>query len=124
MSTTSELQSISIKALLEAFTKIENSLDKSSYKWPETTKQNIRNVKFKINRENKRVKCLGRCWHKKGYFEVYPQNHQGLGKEEFIDTVLHEYAHYLTYLLYETSGHNSEWKQICRIIGCRPLSTM
>lgn len=42
----------------------------------------------------------------------------------FMDTARHEYAHAAVHLLYplEKHGHDKLWKDICRLIGCRPRS--
>jgi len=44
--------------------------------------------------------------------------------ELFLDTIRHEYAHAAAYILrpYEKHGHDSFWKEICRLIGCTPKS--
>ena len=44
--------------------------------------------------------------------------------EDFWDTVRHEYAHAAVWLLHpgENHGHDDLWKEMCRRVGCRPLS--
>lgn len=44
--------------------------------------------------------------------------------ELFVDTARHEYAHAAVHILYpgQRHGHDAQWKNICRIIGCRPQS--
>ena len=45
--------------------------------------------------------------------------------EQFWDTVRHEYAHAAVYLLHpgERHGHDKVWKDVCRLVGCRPKGT-
>lgn len=45
--------------------------------------------------------------------------------EQFWDTVRHEYAHAAVYLLHpgEKHGHDRVWKDMCRLVGCRPKRT-
>ena len=42
--------------------------------------------------------------------------------EQFWDTVRHEYAHAAVYLLHpgEKHGHDRVWRDMCRLVGCRP----
>lgn len=42
----------------------------------------------------------------------------------FYDTIRHEYAHAAVYLMYpmEQHGHDEVWKNMCRLVGCRPRS--
>ena len=44
---------------------------------------------------------------------------------QFWDTVRHEYAHAAVYLLHpgERHGHDKVWKDMCRLVGCRPKGT-
>ena len=44
---------------------------------------------------------------------------------QFWDTVRHEYAHAAVYLLHpgEKHGHDRVWKDMCRLVGCRPKRT-
>lgn len=42
-------------------------------------------------------------------------------KEEALDVIRHEYAHYMEYALYgESTDHGKNWKSCCRRIGARP----
>ena len=45
--------------------------------------------------------------------------------EQFWDTARHEYAHAAVYLLHpgERHGHDRVWKDMCRLVGCRPTGT-
>ena len=40
--------------------------------------------------------------------------------EEKLDTIRHEYAHYMDYMLNGSSSHGPSWKKCCRIIGAFP----
>lgn len=40
--------------------------------------------------------------------------------EEKLDTIRHEYAHYMDYMLTGSSSHGSNWKKCCRIVGAFP----
>lgn len=42
-------------------------------------------------------------------------------REEALDTIRHEYAHYMDEVLYGESGHGATWKACCRRIGARPM---
>ncbi len=41
--------------------------------------------------------------------------------EEAIDTIRHEYAHYMDHMLYGHGGHGSTWKLCCEIVGATPI---
>lgn len=41
---------------------------------------------------------------------------------EALDTVRHEYAHYMNDVIYHESGHGDTWKICCRLIGARPYA--
>lgn len=43
-------------------------------------------------------------------------------KEQFYETIRHEYAHALVYLRTKDPGHGHDavWKQACRLVGCTP----
>ncbi len=40
--------------------------------------------------------------------------------EEKLDTIRHEYAHYMDYMLNGSSSHGSSWKNCCRLVGAFP----
>lgn len=40
--------------------------------------------------------------------------------EKALDTIRHEYAHYMERKLYGYGGHGSTWKHCCRVIGAIP----
>lgn len=40
--------------------------------------------------------------------------------EEKLDTIRHEYAHYMDYMLNGSSSHGPSWKNCCRIVGAFP----
>ena len=67
--------------------------------------------------KNKRVKAFGRCWYTEGKIEIYPHNFKFQRIEDFKDTVLHELAHHITWVVFGERGHNHTWKSVCRIIG-------
>ena len=41
--------------------------------------------------------------------------------EEKLDTIRHEYAHYMDYMLNGHSSHGATWKNCCRIVGAVPI---
>lgn len=41
--------------------------------------------------------------------------------EEALDTIRHEYAHYMERVLYGRGGHGSTWKLCCGIVGAMPI---
>ena len=41
--------------------------------------------------------------------------------EEALDTIRHEYAHYMDYVLYNHCAHGSTWKHCCTIVGAMPI---
>ena len=113
---------LAMATLNEAFTTVQKALTASSYEWPQEVYDKIDAVSFTIS-NNKRVKAYGRCWYTTGHLEVYPHNFKHNKLSDMVDTLLHEYAHYLTWLLYETRGHNKQWKQLCRVVGCDHMAT-
>lgn len=40
--------------------------------------------------------------------------------EEKLDTIRHEYAHYMDYMINGYSSHGPSWKNCCRIVGAIP----
>lgn len=54
------------------------------------------------------------------YFSNYYFQNPNHPVEEKIDTIRHEYAHYMDYMLNGSSSHGSSWKQCCRIVGAFP----
>ena len=67
--------------------------------------------------KNKRVKAYGRCWYTEGKIEIYPHNFKFQRIEDFKDTVLHELAHHITWVVFGERGHCGIWKSVCKIIG-------
>lgn len=56
------------------------------------------------------------------YFSNYFFRDPNLALEEKLDTIRHEYAHYLDYMLHGFSSHHgSAWKQCCHIVGALPV---
>lgn len=41
--------------------------------------------------------------------------------EEALDTIRHEYAHYMDHVLYGHGGHGSTWKLCCGVVGAMPI---
>lgn len=41
--------------------------------------------------------------------------------EEALDTIRHEYAHHMDYVLYGHEGHGATWKLSCGIVGVLPI---
>ena len=41
--------------------------------------------------------------------------------EEALDTIRHEYAHYMDHVLYGNLGHGVTWKHCCTIVGALPI---
>lgn len=41
--------------------------------------------------------------------------------EEALDTIRHEYAHYMDHMIYGNMGHGSSWKKCCMEIGALPI---
>ena len=39
---------------------------------------------------------------------------------EALDTIRHEYAHYMEYVLYGHGGHDATWKHCCVVVGADP----
>lgn len=40
--------------------------------------------------------------------------------EELIDTIRHEYSHYMNFVLYGNTGHGVTWKRCCLVTGAMP----
>lgn len=40
--------------------------------------------------------------------------------EEKLDTIRHEYAHYMDYMLNGSSSHGASWKRCCAVVGAFP----
>lgn len=55
------------------------------------------------------------------WFSNYYYQNSEWPVEEAINTIRHEYAHYMDYLLYGNLGHRSFWKQCCGGIGALPI---
>ena len=41
--------------------------------------------------------------------------------EEALDTIRHEYAHYMDYMVYGSMGHGASWKKCCQEVGAFPF---
>ena len=41
-------------------------------------------------------------------------------EEAALDVIRHEYAHYMTWMLYKTCRHDKQWKECCAAIGAKP----
>lgn len=41
--------------------------------------------------------------------------------EEALDTIRHEYAHYMDHVLYGHGGHGPTWKLCCGVVGAMPI---
>ena len=44
--------------------------------------------------------------------------------EEKLDTIRHEYAHYMDYMINGSSSHGPSWKNCCRIVGAIPTKAI
>lgn len=83
-------------------------------------------IEYSIN--NKFVRCLGKlkCIHiiengiKKTNFKIEISNRFLSVNREFIDTVLHEIAHFIAYVNFENLSHDEQWKKIATEIGAKP----
>lgn len=54
------------------------------------------------------------------YFSNYYFQSPNHPVEEKLDTIRHEYAHYMDYMLTGSSSHGPSWKNCCRIVGAFP----
>jgi len=54
-------------------------------------------------------------------FSNYYFQDENFPYEEAIDTIKHEYAHYMDYVLYGGLGHEASWRQCCLRIGALPF---
>ena len=116
------LKEVARVTLVAGIKLIRKKLEDSNYEWDQDVIDKVSHIKFKIV-HNKEGNTFGSCWVNLGYFEVYPDSFDYQNIEDFKDTVLHEYCHYLTKLLYDKRGHCKEWKNLCKIIGCDPMAT-
>jgi hypothetical protein len=41
--------------------------------------------------------------------------------EEALDTIRHEYAHYMDHMVYGNMGHGASWKKCCLEVGALPI---
>ena len=67
-------------------------------------------------------KSYGVCWYTQARIEIYPHNFKLHKIEDFIDTVLHELAHHLNWVMYGEKGHNKSWKNLCKVIGADSMA--
>lgn len=54
------------------------------------------------------------------YFSNYYFQNPNHPVEEKLDTIRHEYAHYMDYMLHGSSSHGPLWKRCCSIVGAFP----
>lgn len=54
------------------------------------------------------------------YFSNYYFQSPNHPLEEKLDTIRHEYAHYMDYMLNGSSSHGPSWKRCCSIVGAFP----
>ena len=54
------------------------------------------------------------------YFSNYYFQNPNHPVEEKLDTIRHEYAHYMDYMLNGSSSHGPSWKQCCYVVGAFP----
>ena len=63
--------------------------------------------------------------HRNGWmgfgFSIYHFMDPNYAVQEAIDTIRHEYAHFMDYVLYGNFGHGATWKECCNKIGARPI---
>lgn len=59
----------------------------------------------------------GECYFR---FSLYYYGDPDWPDEEALDTIRHEYAHYMDYVRHGHSGHGAAWKACCREIGALP----
>lgn len=86
-------------------------------------------INFSIN--HRLTRCLGRFLVKPIYVngdekEVYIIEVTSLYYDvcpEFIDTVLHEVAHFIAYTNFDDMSHSKQWKQIAIDLGADPYAT-
>ena len=57
-------------------------------------------------------------------FSLSHLNDPKLPEMEKIDTIRHEYAHFLDYVWNGKTGHTRSWKAACQMVGAKPLSYM
>jgi len=105
------------EVLEEGLLKYEDALERSSYKYDESILDDLWGVTIALPSIRHNNKALGRCFYKEKRLEVYP--HEKHTKPQFIDTVLHELAHHISYIMFgrDGIGHSKRWKETCRIIG-------
>ena len=67
---------------------------------------------------------IGTTWAKKKYNgkpTIHIYNHERNNKYYDIrDTVLHELAHHIAWVVYKDRGHGPRWAWVCQILGANP----
>lgn len=58
---------------------------------------------------------------KRFYFSNHYFQNQDFPVEEAIDTIRHEYAHYMDFVINGNLGHSTSWKQCCIRVGALPI---
>lgn len=57
---------------------------------------------------------------KKFHFSRFYYNNPEWSNASALDTIRHEYAHYMDYMLHGNLGHGSTWKKCCCKVGASP----
>lgn len=73
---------------------------------------------------NKSKRILGSFYSAEGgafRFSRYYLDDPNWPVEKILDTIRHEYAHYMDYMLYGNLGHGKTWKKCCTDIGAIPV---
>ena len=105
---------------LETAEKLINKL--MSKTWSINDKEfKLTDLGWKFNGFDRGVRRLGVCsynkYSKSGYIGLSKKMTEARTQEEVEQTILHEIAHAIDFEIRGTSGHDSYWKSISRIIG-------
>ncbi len=67
------------------------------------------------------VNTLGICNTTRKTIKLSEHHIRHSSEEDIVDTMLHEISHAFASMMWmENCGHDKRWKQVAKIIGCRP----
>jgi hypothetical protein len=70
---------------------------------------------------NRSVNTLGLCNTTRKTIKLSEHHIKHNSDEEIVETMLHEIAHAFANMMWmDNCGHDKRWKQVAKIIGCRP----
>lgn len=79
-----------------------------------------RTFEVSVHMNNRLTSTAGRAFYETGRLEFSTKLYAANEEQFLLDTVVHEFAHVVSWELFATRGHDANWKSVMNTLGATP----